>query len=65
MYCLGHDFTMDGKSLDKSLLMIRMLSSIVRFPLLQELILSNSFVRRGDSTIDFGLVKDKASVSEA
>jgi hypothetical protein len=56
---------MDGKSLDKSLLMIRMLSSIVRFPLLQELILSNSFVRRGDSTIDFGLVKDKASVSEA
>jgi len=61
---------MDGKhddisGLDKSLLVIRMLSTVVRFPLLQDLILSNSFVRRGDSTLDFGLVKDKASVSEA
>ena len=61
---------MDGKhddisGLDKSLLMIRMLSAIVRFPLLQDLIWSNSFVRHGDSTLDFGLVKDKESVREA
>ena len=52
-------------SLDKSILMIRMLYTVVRFPLLQDLILSNPFVRRGDATLDFGLVKDKASVSQA
>jgi hypothetical protein len=56
---------MDISGLDKSLVMIQMLSPVVRFPLLQDSILSNSFVRRGDSTLDFGLVKDKASVSEA
>ena len=56
---------MDISGLDKSLVMIQMLSPVVRFPLLQDSILSNSFVRRGDSTLDFGLVKDKTSVSEA
>jgi hypothetical protein len=47
-YCLGHYFTMDISGLDKSLVMIQMLSPVVRFPLLQDSILSNSFVRRGD-----------------
>jgi len=48
---------MDGKHDD--------ISGLDKSLLLQHLILSNSFVRRGDSTLDFGLVKDKASVSEA
>ena len=47
-------------SLDTSLVMMHsMLSVVTGFNL------SNSFVRRGDYMLDFGLVKDKTSVNEA
>jgi hypothetical protein len=47
-------------SLDTSLVMIHSMFSVVT-----GYNLSNSCVRRGDSSLDFGLVKDKALVNEA